>query len=175
MIIIQGSSRSNGETRKSIQMIVGENDIPIVDLKTMNISGYDYDNLNERDDYISLMERVVQHDLIVLATPVYWYSMSALMKIFIDRLSDLTSIRKDIGRKLRGKKLFIIASFNTSLPQGFEDPFSQTCSYLGMTYLGCSYIYHGEDHALQNFSKQETEKAQQLLSPFFVSTSSLND
>ena len=49
------------------------------------------------------MEKVTEYDIIVLATHVYWYSMSAIMKKFIERLSDLLHLRKDIEYKLRGK------------------------------------------------------------------------
>jgi hypothetical protein len=44
------------------------------------------------------------------------------MKIFIDRLSDFLTISKEDGHKLRGKKLFVIASFGASLPQAFTAP-----------------------------------------------------
>lgn len=166
-IIIMGSSRSFGETRKSIDLIIDEKDISIIDLKTLDISQFDYDYLNSKDDYIPLMEKITQeNDLIILATPVYWYSMSAIMKIFIDRVSDLISIRKDIGRKLRGKKLFVIASFSTSLPRGFEDSFSQTCKYLGIEYKGCSFIYHGKDQVLLEANKDQIKKAQKELGIF---------
>jgi hypothetical protein len=36
-IIILGSSRSHGETRKAVDLIIGTNQIPIIDLKTLNI------------------------------------------------------------------------------------------------------------------------------------------
>ncbi len=163
-IIIMGSARSTGQTRTAIETIIGDANIPIVDLHSLNISPFDYEHKNEYDDYIPLMERVTgENDLIILATPVYWYSMSTTMKIFIDRVSDLLSIRKDVGRKLRGKKIFVIASFGTSLPRGFEDPFSQTCEYLGMEYRGCSFIYHGNDQDLLQGNKEQIRKAQKEL------------
>lgn len=163
-IIILGSSRRFGETWNAVQRVLGGNDaIPVVDLSTFNIAPYDYLYQNKEDDYLPLMERVVSHDLIVLATPVYWYTMSASMKIFIDRLSDLLDIRKDIGRKLRGKRLYVIASFGTSRPNGFEEPFSQTCAYLGVTYEGCSFIYSGDDPDLQSANATHIEKAQKIL------------
>ena len=109
-IIILGSSRTFGETRKVVDSIIGNNEVPIIDLKSLDMSIYDYDHYNKNDDFIPLMEQVIKHDLIVLATPVYWYTMSATMKIFLDRLTDLLDIRKDLGRKLYGKKLFIICS-----------------------------------------------------------------
>lgn len=160
-IIILASSRSNGKTYEAIQIIT-EGSIPIVDLNTLKISPYDYEHQNIDDDYLPLMRKVVEHDLIILATPVYWYSMTAQMKIFIDRLSDLLEVGKDIGRKLRGKRLFVIASFGTSMPIGFEDPFSQTCEYLGMKYEGCSYIYNGKDEELMKRNAKEIDKARAI-------------
>ena len=162
-IIILGSSRSLGETSKAVNLIFGDHDIKIIDLGNLKIAPYDYEYRNKDDDYIPLMEEVTEHELIILATPIYWYSMSATMKIFIDRLSDLLHFRKDLGRKLRGKKLFVISSFSTSLPKGFEDAFSQTCEYLGMQYLGCSFIYHGNDAELLISNKANIEKAKIII------------
>ena len=161
-IVVLGSSRGLGKTWKSVQMIT-EGSIPIIDLNTAKISPYDYEHRNIDDDYLSIMKTIVEHDLIILATPVYWYSMSAQMKIFIDRLSDLLEISKDTGRKLRGKRLFVIASFSTSMPEGFEKPFSQTCEYMGIKYEGCSFIYHGNDPKLLENNLKEIEKARALL------------
>jgi multimeric flavodoxin WrbA len=145
-IVILGSSRSNGNTRKAVDMVIDSTKIPVVDLLTLSISGYDYEHRNQDDDFIPLIERVLTFETIILATPVYWYQMSWLMKIFLDRITDVLKIRKDLGRQLRGKKLFVIASFHDSLPKGFEDTFSQTCEYLGIHYLGTSFIYGGDSN-----------------------------
>jgi putative NADPH-quinone reductase len=153
-IIIFGSARSNGDTFTAIQMINSEIKAPVIDLNQLNVSYYDYDHKNKEDDFIVLAERMVGYNPIILATPVYWYSMSAIMKTFIDRWSDLLNIRKDIGRRLAGKDLFLITSYAVDLPKGFEDPFSQTCDYLKMRYRGCFYFYSGEerDRKKQNVS-----------------------
>jgi multimeric flavodoxin WrbA len=164
-IIILGSSRSHGNTRKVVDQILDQCDTPLVDLNTLSIKPYDYEYLNQADDFIPLIERIVEFDTIVIATPIYWYTMSALMKIFIDRISDLIDIRKDLGRKLRGKKLFVIASFGTSLPKGFEDTFEQTCQYLGIEYLGTSFVYVGADGGqFRQNNQQAIEKAKLILS-----------
>lgn len=39
----------------------------------------------QKDDMAELLERMIQADVIVLATPVYFYSMNGQMKTFIDR------------------------------------------------------------------------------------------
>jgi multimeric flavodoxin WrbA len=159
-IVILGSSRSFGNTRKAVNEIIGECEIPVVDLNKLDIKPYDYEYRNHSDDFMPLVERIIEFETIVLATPVYWYTMSATMKIFIDRISDLLDIRKDLGRKLRGKKLFVIASVGTTLPKGFEDAFEQTCQYLGIEYLGTSFIYSEiENQKLLDNNKNEIEKA----------------
>jgi multimeric flavodoxin WrbA len=164
-IIILGSSRSNGNTRKAIDTVIGNAAIPVVDLLPLNINGYDYEHSNQDDDFIPLMERILKFETIILATPVYWYTMSWLMKIFLDRITDLLKIRKDLGRQLRGKKLFVVASFNDSLPKGFEDTFSQICEYLGMDYLGTSFIYGGDTNKeFLEYNNSEIERVKKTAS-----------
>jgi hypothetical protein len=64
----------------------------------------------------------------------------------MDRLSDLITIRKDLGRKLRGKSMAILASgTDDDLPEGFEAPFRLTADYLGMKYIGSFYQQFGKN------------------------------
>jgi len=138
-IIIIGSSRSDGNTRKIVdQMAHFNNSLDIVDLNDKNIGYYDYSHANEGDDYIQLVERILNYDLIFFVTPVYWYSMSAIMKTFFDRITDLLTIRKDLGLKLRGKMMGSIScgSDNGGLVDGFALPFRESANYLGMQYAG---------------------------------------
>ena len=144
-IIIFSSSRSHGHTRKALDELMKDDLFPLVDLSDLKITPFDYEHRNANDDYIPLMEKIITFDHIILATPVYWYTMSAQMKIFIDRLSDLLTIRKDIGRQLKGKKVSVLASYGNSLPCGFELAFSQTCAYMKMIYCGCFFYYSGTD------------------------------
>ncbi len=163
-IIIFGSSRSDGETSKVLKEIIGKNStIPVIDLANFNISPYDYEHRNQNDDYIMLMKKIINHDLIILATPVYWYSVSAQMKIFLDRLSDLLAYAKDLGRNLRGKRLFVITSYNSSIPQGFEEPLKQTCDYMGMKYEGCSFICSGTNLDLIKQNEEQILKARNMI------------
>lgn len=161
-IIIFGSSRSDGHTLKAIKTVIQDTPIPIVDLRNLNIAQYDYTYANAKDDFILLAEKMVRYNPIILATPVYWYSMSASLKTFIDRWSDLLDIRKDIGRRLAGKDLYVISSYGESIPRGFEDAFSQTCEYLDMQYRGCYYFYSGDNLEL-------ARKNEPLATQFFAS------
>lgn len=163
-IILFGSAHSFGKTRKILEWVMGSESIPLIDLSTLRINPYEYKHQHQEDDYIPLMESVLQnHELMIWATPVYWYGPSTIMKIFIDRITDLISIRKDLGRQLKGKKLFIITSFGTSLPRGFEEVFEQICDYLEMNYLGCSFFYTGTDLQLAKGNEASLQKARQIL------------
>lgn len=80
----------------------------------------------------------MEYEQIIFATPVYWYAMSAQLKTFFDRLSDLLKIRKPLGRQLRGgKKMFsITCSSDSEEHEGFTMAFKKTAAYLGMEYGG---------------------------------------
>jgi putative NADPH-quinone reductase len=120
----------------------------LIVLSHHHIGGYDYAHTNDGDDFRIAMEAMLAHDRIVFATPVYWHAMSAPLKIFFDRLTDLTENYKAQGKSLKGKQAWVIASGTEEiLPEGFEVPFRRTCGYFSMGYCGCAYLYTGDDAA----------------------------
>jgi len=137
-IIILGSSNSNGETSKIVSFVSKRTNYSIIDLKTKNISEFDYEFKNRNDDFRPLINEIVDHsEIIVFATPVYWYTMSGIMKTFFDRISDCLKIEKETGRKLRGMKMAVIScGSDKELKDGFHMPFVETAKYLGMEYIG---------------------------------------
>lgn len=147
IIIIQASARSNGDTATIINYISKKKKVDIVDLKNKSIGHFDYDFHNVDDDFIPLMEEIISnYDIILFATPVYWYSMSGYLKVFFDRISDLLKTHKDLGRRLRGKKMAMISVSNhNDLKEGFAMPFKESANYLGMEYLGDLHTWIEED------------------------------
>ena len=137
-IILLGSSRGDGNTSNVVNYLIDIIGYDVVDLKTKNIGYFDYSHQNSGDDFLPLLRDIVEgYDVIVFATPVYWYTMSAEMKTFIDRISDGLKIEKETGRKLRGKYMAVISCGSDSdLNPGFFEPFELSAEYLGMHYLG---------------------------------------
>lgn len=137
-LIILGSSRSHGDTRKMVDYLRQKGNFDLIDLNTKNIGYFDYDHKNQNDDFLPMMESVVEkYDTIIFATPIYWYSMSAIMKTFFDRITDLLKIRKETGRKLRTMKMAMLScSMEDDRIDNFEMPFVESAGYLGMEYLG---------------------------------------
>lgn len=145
-IVIFGSSRNDGNTRQALELVLASIPHDFTDLEALKITPFDYGNLNQNDDFLPLMEKILKYDDIILATPVYWYAASAQMKTFIDRWSDLLTIRKDLGTQLANKNLFVICSYGTEFPLGcasFEAPLRLTSDYMNMNYGGCFYYYSG--------------------------------
>lgn len=146
-LIILGSSRKDGDTYKMVDELIKLSDLDLIDLNDYNFSYYDYEHKNLDDDYLSLMRRIIaKYDVLIFATPVYWYAMSGIMKVFFDRITDLLDEEKDLGRKLRGKSMAALScSVGDNLGESFWLPFSETARYLGMEYLGSLHTIANND------------------------------
>lgn len=164
-VVILGSSRSNGNTAKMVQLLGQHLDFDVVDLRLLNITHYDYEHRNSDDDFHPLMRRIVaDYDQIIFATPIYWYAMSGLMKVFFDRITDLLKTEKPTGRKLRGMQLaLLICGSEEAETPGFEMPFQESAGYLGMGYKGSVHTWlEGEEveaevlRRIENFAEQLT-------------------
>ncbi|WP_299258848.1 NAD(P)H-dependent oxidoreductase [uncultured Aquimarina sp.] len=136
-IIIQGSSRSDGDTNIVVSYLKNMTGFDVVDLNQREINYFDYEFKNEDDFEVIFKNMVQNYQTIVLATPVYWYTMSGIMKVFLDRISDYLYKEKDFGRMLRGKEMAMISCSNDNdRVDEFNLPFSRSAAYLGMDYLG---------------------------------------
>ncbi len=137
-VIIVGSSRSNGNTTKIVDEIAIQFNIDVINLNDYKFSYYDYESKNREDDFLPLIKLIIEkYDTLIFATPIYWYSMSGIMKVFFDRFSDLIRIEKETGRKLRGKNFAVISnSHDSEIDFDFYIPFRKSAEYLGMKYLG---------------------------------------
>ena len=65
------------------------------------------------DDMQMLYPKIIEADAIVIASPIYWFTVSAQTKLFIDRGYALKS--KD-GYVLKGKRMGIVLSYEDSDP-----------------------------------------------------------
>lgn len=157
-LIILGSARKKSDTKKLVDIVFKDIEISSIDLLDYSIAHYNYsEEYPTTDEFLTIIEQMLQHNVIVFATPVYWYSMSSYMKVFFDRLTDIVSSQKQLGRKLKGKRVGLLAVSNSdALPQGFEVPFKDTANYLDMEYLGC---FFSPSTAIENNSGAVKEKA----------------
>ena len=163
-VIIQASARSKGDTNTIVSELNKHSDFDVIDLKTKNVGHFEYDFANATDDFLPMMEEIIaNYDTIVFATPVYWYSMSGILKAFFDRLSDLLDYKKELGRHLRGKKMGMMSTNNyDDLKDGFSMPFRESANYLGMTYLGDIHTWV-ENEEIPSEVKSSIESFREIL------------
>jgi multimeric flavodoxin WrbA len=149
-IALFSSSRSSGNTGRLMERIAAELEIEVVDLGRLRISPYDYDHSNRDDDFEPLMERVLAHEQVIFASPIYWYSVSPAMKIFLDRISDFLELPDLLpkGRRLRGKNAFIVCtSASAEASPLFLGAFRETFDYLGMRFGGAVHANCSDGYA----------------------------
>ncbi|NQY94804.1 MAG: flavodoxin family protein [Campylobacteraceae bacterium] len=149
--IILGTSRSNGNTADLSKVVAKNTDAVIFDINKYNILPFDYEYKNQDDDFLILIKDILTYDNIIFASPVYWFSPSTTMKLFIDRITDLITIEKDLGRQLRGKTTALISTGEYESPKScFEDVFKHTFEYLGMNYKGMLYCACAFNESAEN-------------------------
>ena len=139
--VILGTSNSDGNTRKLADSFVEQSGAKLFDLSNFNVSFYDYSHENKNDDFLPIIHELLSFDHLVFVSPVYWYSMSAQLKVFFARLSDLLTIEKELGRRLKGKSISVLSTgYNLELPDCFVQPFELTAKYMQLEFKGCEYL-----------------------------------
>lgn len=146
-IIILGSSNSNGNTFTVSKYISKKTNYQIIDLNSKSIGHFDYEFKNKNDDFMPLIKEIVnKYEVLIFATPIYWYTMSGIMKIFFDRLTDCIKIEKEVGRMLRGKEMAVLScGSDHNFKNGFHMPFIESAKYLGMRYIGDVHSWLEDD------------------------------
>ncbi len=63
------------------------------------------------DDYNSIIDRILPHNILIFSTPIYWYSMTGIMKNFVDRWSQTLRDPNypDFKTMMASKKAYVIA------------------------------------------------------------------
>ncbi|GAB1462814.1 flavodoxin family protein [Pedobacter sp.] len=166
IVVLLGSSKKDGDTRKAIHDLNAYLSFDVIDLSDYQIGHYDYEHKNSKDGFIPLIGRIVSYKILIFATPVYWYAMSGIMKVFFDRVTDLLDYEKDLGRELRGKDMAVLtSSVGDNLGDSFWLPFKETAKYLGINYVSGLHTLKGRDNnlQLQDFSKEIILKLNSLV------------
>lgn len=117
ILVIYGSSREEGNTELLTERVVEGLACTRLYLRKLNVqpivdqrhapAGFD----PVADDHDEIIRQVLAHDLIIFATPLYWYGMSGPMKDFIDRWSQsLRDPRFDFKNQIKTKLAWVIVT-----------------------------------------------------------------
>ncbi len=91
------------------------------------------------DDFKLIAEKMFRADGIVFATPSYWYNVSAVMKVLLERL---TSLENTPTKYLDGKPAAVVSAAGEDGAQAAITPVVITLIHMGMVILpyGMTYL-----------------------------------
>ena len=155
VLIVAASPRKNGNSTilalkaaEGVNSNGGEADVaPIGNLKIAPCNACDIcrDKPEEgcviKDDMQPLYQRIKDAEGIIFASPVYWFNLSAQMKLFIDRTyavkdgGDYALSGKDVGVILTYEDEDIFASGGINALRSFQD----ICAYVRADLVGTVY------------------------------------
>lgn len=91
-----------------------------------------------QDEISSVLQKIISADIIVMATPLYFFSASAQLKSIIDRMFSLYKWDNEANTMetiLKGRTLVLIASAYENIGlDALEKPFILTAKYTGMKF-----------------------------------------
>lgn len=155
IVCIQGGPRKNGNTRAVTALVmeaarqeqaeVVDIDATALEFKVPGCLGCQKCQKTEEflctlgDPLALAVATLPAYDVIVLATPLYWWSYSAQLKIFIDRLYSLCKFggHGEHRMALAGRKLALIATGGGPIDNNLDLLESQLRNPAGM--MGCSF------------------------------------
>jgi len=141
------------ESRVNRQMLAAARGVPAVDAHDLYASYADY-----AIDVPAEQARLAEAQMLVLMHPVQWYSMPALLKLWLDEVLTYGWAYGPGGAALHGKDLWLVAttggpeesyhpqSYNRYFFDAFLPPYEQTAALCGMRFLP-PLILHGAHRA----------------------------
>jgi multimeric flavodoxin WrbA len=118
------------------------------------------------DDYEEVLFPMLESDILVFCTPLYWYSMSGPMKNFIDRWTvSLRDNRFDFKQEMKGKDIYLISAMADS-DRALADPliwtFRNIAKYLRANFRGYVIAHASRPGDVLN-DLEAVERARNLL------------
>ena len=141
------------DSRVNRRLLAAARQHPTVDAQDLYATYADYDI-----DVAREQERTAAASLIVLLHPVQWYSMPALLKLWLDEVLAYGWAYGPGGTALQGKDLWLVAttggpedsyhpqSYNRYFFDAFLPPYEQTAALCGMRFLP-PLLLHGARRA----------------------------
>ncbi|TFG03233.1 MAG: flavodoxin family protein [Promethearchaeota archaeon] len=146
---VMGSPRINGNTHVLVSKILeGAKEkgaaTDIILLKDLNIQECDGchtcwkgNECSKSDDMNNIYPRIIDNEIILFGTPVYWYGPTALMKAFIDRFVYFNC--PENRAKIKGKSAVIVVPFeedNLETADLLVKMFEKSFEYLEIPLIG---------------------------------------
>ena len=102
ILFVNSSPNRDGNTYRIGEELLKDKEHDVLQLADYRIS--QYGQVFEDDEMKEVLKEMNKYDILVIGSPVYWYTVGGMLKTFIDRLYMLPE-----AEALRGKKLYLFA------------------------------------------------------------------
>jgi multimeric flavodoxin WrbA len=145
-LAILGTARRSGHTATLLSRLTENTSCEMVDLLEAQLGPFSYSPDHPRYDFLPIIERLVRSDVVIFATPVYWFTYSAIMKNFIDRFSELLIDHQDVVEQIRGRDFVLLSTGSSPEPEpALEVAFEKFCAFFGANCFAKLYARRDED------------------------------
>ena len=102
ILFVNSSPNRDGNIYRIGEELLKDKEHDVLQMADYRIS--QYGQVFEDDEMKEVLKEMDKYDILVIGSPVYWYTVGGMLKTFIDRLYMLPE-----AEALRGKKLYLFA------------------------------------------------------------------
>lgn len=102
ILFVNSSLNREGNTYRIGEELLKDKEHDVLQMADYRIS--QYGQVFEDDEMKEVLKEIDKYDILVIGSPVYWYTVGGMLKTFIDRLYMLPE-----AEVLRGKKIYLFA------------------------------------------------------------------
>ncbi len=102
ILFVNSSPNREGNTYRIGEELLKDKEHDVLQMADYRIS--QYGQVFEDDEMKEVLKEMDKYDILVIGSPLYWYTVGGMLKTFIDRLYMLPE-----AEALRGKKLYLFA------------------------------------------------------------------
>ena len=102
ILFVNSSPNREGNTYRIGEELLKDKEHDVLQMADYRIS--QYGQVFEDDEMKEVWKEIDKYDILVIGSPLYWYTVGGMLKTFIDRLYMLPE-----AEALRGKKLYLFA------------------------------------------------------------------
>ena len=102
ILFMNSSPNRDGNTYRIGEELLKDKEHDVLQMADYRIS--QYGQVFDDDEMKEVLKEMDKYDILVIGSPLYWYTVGGMLKTFIDRLYMLPE-----AEALRGKKLYLFA------------------------------------------------------------------
>lgn len=102
ILFVNSSPNRDGNTYRIGEELLKDKEHDVLQMADYRIS--QYGQVFDDDEMKEVLKEMDKYDILVIGSPLYWYTVGGMLKTFIDRLYMLPE-----AEALRGKKLYLFA------------------------------------------------------------------